>query len=137
MAKAKAEKAAHRVNTHKANGSASSSTEVAPPGRRGRPRNVDLPGLEDRAIKPLEDLAAAYADVRDRRIELNREEVELKTRALKLMHKYEKTVYKRNGIEIRIVPGDEAIKVKVAKGADPDADVAIASPAARDDQPGA
>jgi len=85
---------------------------------RGRPRSQPLPGLEDARIKPLEDLAAAYADVRDRRIELNREESELKQHAIKLMHRHDKTIYRRDGIEIRLVEGDEDVKVKVKKAGD-------------------
>jgi hypothetical protein len=87
-----------------------------------KPRQADLPGTEDRAIKPLEDIAAAYADVRDRRIALNREEAELKAHALKLMHKHDKTIYRRDGVEIRIIDGEEDVKVKVKKAADEDAD---------------
>lgn len=78
--------------------------------------------MQDRAIKPLEDLAASYADVRDRRMELNKEEHELKAHTLKLMKKYEKTIYRHDGIEIRIVPGEEDVKVKVKKPGDEDAD---------------
>lgn len=83
--------------------------------RTTKPRSQDLPGMEDRAIKPLEDVAAAYAEVRDKRMELNKEESELKQHALKLMKKYDKTIYKRDGIEIRIVPGEDEVKVKIHK----------------------
>jgi hypothetical protein len=89
--------------------------------KRGRPRQQDL--IEDRAIKPLEDIAASYADVRDERIELNKREAELKAHALKLMHKYEKTIYRHDGIEIRVLPGEEDVKVRIKKpGDDEDAD---------------
>jgi hypothetical protein len=79
------------------------------------PKDVDFPGMEDRAIQPLEDIAAAYADVRDRRMALNTEEAELKAAAKKLMHKYEKTIYRRNGVEIRLIDGEEDVKVKVKR----------------------
>lgn len=92
---------------------------VASP-RKARPRNRILPGLEDSAIKPLEDIAASYADIRDQRIELNRSEVELKATAIKLMHKYGKTIYRRDGIEIRLIEGDEDVKVKVKKAGEDD-----------------
>jgi hypothetical protein len=110
-----------RVNTFKANGGLAESREVAPP-RRGRPRQADLPGTEDRLLQPLEDIAAAYADVRDRRIDLNREEADLKASALELMHRFQKTIYKRDGIEIRLVAGEEDVKVKVRKATDDGAD---------------
>ena len=60
--------------------------------------------------------------MRDRRIALNREEAELKAHALKLMHKHDKTIYRRDGVEIRIIDGEEDVKVKVKKAADEDAD---------------
>jgi hypothetical protein len=78
--------------------------------------------MEDRAIKPLEDLAAEYADIRDRRMALSAEEVQLRTRTIQLMHKHKRTEYRHDGIEILLVPGDETVKVKVKK------------PAADDDQ---
>jgi hypothetical protein len=87
-----------------------------------RPRTRDLPGMEDRAIKPLEDVAASYADVRDQRIALNKTEAELKKTALTLMHKYDKTIYRHAGIEIRVVPGEEDVKVKIRKETDDDDD---------------
>src|SRR4029077_21221522 len=99
-----------RVNTFKANGGLAESREGAPARRgRGRPHQPDLPGTDDRLPQPLEDIAAAYADVRDRRIDLNREEAELKARALELMHRFDKTIYKRDGIEIRLVAGEEDV----------------------------
>lgn len=56
-------------------------------------------------------------------MELLREEVDLKSRAMKLMKKYGKSKYKHNGIEILIEPGEETIKVKVRKaGEDVDDD---------------
>lgn len=91
------------------------------PPKRGRPRQQDLPGTEDRTIQQLEEVATSYADVRDRRMALNQEEHELKGTALTLMRKYGKTIYKRDGIEIRIVERDDDVKVKILKD-DDDAD---------------
>jgi hypothetical protein len=85
--------------------------------KRGRPpKQQDL--IEDRAIKPLEDIAESYADCRDRRMELTKEEKELKEHAVTLMHKFGKTIYRHNGVEIRLVPGEEDVKVKVRKPGD-------------------
>jgi hypothetical protein len=83
--------------------------------KRGRPRQQDLPGTEDRAIKPLEDIAESYADCRDRRMELTKEETELKAHAITLMHKFGKTIYRHNGIEIRLKPGEEDVTVRIKK----------------------
>lgn len=74
--------------------------------------------MEDSAIRPLEDVAAAYAEIRDQRIELNREESSLKQTAIKLMHRYNKTIYRRDGITIRLIEGDEDVKVTVKKPGD-------------------
>jgi hypothetical protein len=60
--------------------------------------------MQDTAIKPLEDIAAAYADVRDQRMALNKDEHDLKQAALKLMKKYGKVIYRHEGIEIRWCP---------------------------------
>lgn len=74
--------------------------------------------IEDREIKPLEDLAEEYADVRDRRMALNLEEAGLKGKAIKLMKKLERTHYKYNGVEIDVLEGEESIRVRVTKDSD-------------------
>jgi hypothetical protein len=87
-----------------------------------RPRAQPLPGMDDRVIKPLEDVAADYADIRDTRIELAAREQALKIDALALMKKFSRTVYRHDGIEITIIPGEDDVKVKVRKPVDDDAD---------------
>ena len=86
--------------------------------RKPKPKQIDLPGTEDAAIKPLEDAAAAYAEIRDQRIALNVDEAKLKTKLLALMHKYGKATYTRNGITITVIPEGESVKVKVRKPGD-------------------
>lgn len=81
--------------------------------KRGRPRQQDL--IEDRAIKPLEDAASDYAELRDERMRLTVQESGLKAKLLSLMKKYQKTTYDRDGIHIEIVHEDETIKVRVKK----------------------
>jgi hypothetical protein len=86
---------------------------------RGRkPKSQALPGLEDHAIKPLEDVAESYAEIRDARMELTQREHETKSLALKLMAKYGKTIYRHNGVEIVVVPGEDDVKVRVKKPGD-------------------
>lgn len=94
------------------------------PERASRAKNRDLPGMEDRAIKPLEEVAEAYAGIRDERMDLTRREHELKANALRLMKKYDKTVYRHDGIEMLVISGEDDIKVRVRKEED-----------ARDDDP--
>ena len=91
--------------------------------KKPRPEQADLPGTEDSAIGTLEKAAKRYAGIRDERIELNVEEAKLKASLIVLMHKHNKTVYRRHGIEIALVPEAENVKVKIKKdGADDDAD---------------
>lgn len=80
-----------------------------------KPKDQALPGMEDSVIKPIEDAAAEYADVRDERMQLTESETALKAKLLKLMHQHGKAVYKRGDIEVRVVPQDETIKVRVKK----------------------
>jgi hypothetical protein len=93
--------------------------------RRGRPEQADLPGTEDSAIAPLEKAAKRYAAIRDERMELNREEGALKASLITLMHKHNKTTYMRHGIEIKLVPESENVKVKIKGREDVDTDDAI------------
>ena len=88
------------------------------PERPARPKNRDLPGMEDRAIRALEEVAEKYADIRDQRMQLTEDEHALKQHAMALMRKHGKTIYKHNGVEILIVPGEDDIKVKVKKAED-------------------
>jgi hypothetical protein len=87
-------------------------------------KDQDLPGMEDRSIRALEEVASEYADIRDRRMALLQEEIELKGRAMRLMKKHGKSEYRRDGIEILIVPGEESIKVRVKKVSDDEGDSA-------------
>jgi len=95
------------------------------PTNKKRPRPAPLPGMENSRIQALDDVAADYADIRDQRMELSTREHDLKVKALKLMHKHGKTIYKHDGIEINVVPGEEDVKVRVKKAAD-DAEIVTA-----------
>lgn len=82
-----------------------------------RQRQADLPEMEDRAIKPLEDAAEEYAEIRDERIKLNAQEVKLKKRVRDLMHKHNKTAYRYGGVVIELEPpdGEEKVTVRISK----------------------
>jgi len=120
QARARQERIEAMAKTKKRTGGAKAA--AAKTRTRARPRQQDLPGTEDRAIKPLEDVAASYAEVRDERIALNKREHELKELALKLMKKYDKTIYRHDGIEIRVVPGEDDVKVRIKKPGEDDGD---------------
>lgn len=82
-------------------------------------RQPNLPGMEDNKIAELEAAALEYADGRDERMEMTKREVELKTLLLGLMRKHGKKTYKCGEIEIRVVPKDEMVKVKIHKPKEP------------------
>lgn len=85
-------------------------------------KNQALPGLEDRAIKPLQDAAIEYADIRDARMKLNQQEVDLKAKVRDLMHKHKKKHYAFDGVEITLEPpdGEEKVRVRIKKAQDGD-----------------
>jgi hypothetical protein len=98
--------------------------------RMAKAKSQDLPGMEDRGIPELEEVAVAYADIRDRRIELNREESDLKKNTLALMKKYDKTIYIRGEVDIRVTEGEPDVKVRVKKPKDESEDAEGTGPEA-------
>jgi hypothetical protein len=85
-----------------------------------RQRPADLPGMEDRAIVPLQEAALKYAEIRDERMALNQREAQLKAEVRTLMKRHRKTHYAYDGVEIDILPpeADEIVKVRVRKPKD-------------------
>lgn len=94
--------------------------EAAPMAKNPKPQ--DLPEMEDREIRPLHEAALEYAEIRDSRMALNKQEVELKGRLLGLMKQHGKETYAYDGVEVRIVHEEETVKVKVKAHEDDDAD---------------
>ena len=89
------------------------------------PRQNPLPGMEDGKLAAIEN-----AELRDERQALTVKEVELKQKLIDLMHKHEKTEYKRNGISVKLVVEEETVKVRVKDESDlpapaPKADVEV------------
>src|SRR5688572_14172040 len=84
---------------------------------KGSAKDRDLPGMEDRAIGPLQDAAHEYASIRDERIKLNMREVELKKKVRDLMHKNKLQRYEYHDVLIELEPpdGEEKVKVKIKK----------------------
>ena len=85
------------------------------------PRQDSLPTMENRKIKALQDAAMDYANIRDQRVALSAQEVDLKQKLIDLMHKHEKETYTYQGVTITLVMEQENVKVKIAKK-DKDAD---------------
>jgi hypothetical protein len=79
-----------------------------------------LPGMEDQEIEALDDKAREYANLRDDRMHLTREEVKAQAELLALMKANKKEIYKHDGLEIKIVIEKEKVKVKIKKDDDED-----------------
>lgn len=78
-------------------------------------RQKRLPGMADAKLEALHNAALDYAEVRDKRQELTKEEVNLKGTLLTLMHKHKKDHYEYNGVTIDLVTEQETVKVRIAK----------------------
>lgn len=73
-----------------------------------------LPGTEG-GIPELEELGFEYAALRDRRIAILKEEVELKKKTLAAMKKHKREHYIYGDLEIIVVKGEEKLKVRSNK----------------------
>ncbi len=87
--------------------------------KKSRPKQADLPGMEERKIPDLHKAAEEYAAVRDERMELTKEEVKLGEKVLELMHEHKKKVYRFEDVEIKVVVESEKAKVKIKKEKEP------------------
>lgn len=79
-----------------------------------RPKQPDLPTMENRDIPEIEQAAEAYRDVRDERCELSKQEATAKQTLITVMKAHKRTVYTRNGLSITLEEIDN-VKVKTAK----------------------
>lgn len=79
--------------------------------------NRRLPGMETTAIKPIENAALAYEQVRDERMALTEQETAAQETLKNVMRKHGKRHYKRkltdgSVLEVNIVTEKEKAKVK-------------------------
>jgi hypothetical protein len=87
-----------------------------PPKTKKRHRQTELPGMERKRIKAIERQAEVYCDVRDRRMELTKEEVAEKKKLAKLMRDNSLEQYfTDDGHEVVRELGEETLKVKAPK----------------------
>ena len=90
---------------------------TAPPAKRPKLAKPETqPKLFDTdhpAHKPLMKAARAYAELRDSRLAILKEEVPAKGVILGLMKEHDLTEFHSDGVTIDIVPGEETVKVKV------------------------
>jgi hypothetical protein len=80
---------------------------------RKQPRQNRLPEMDDPEIDGLHSLAEDYAELRDKRMAVGKQEVELKEKLLDLMKAHKKEHYHHDGIDITVVHEKEKVKVKV------------------------
>lgn len=75
-------------------------------------RAQTLPGVDNRLIAEIEDCVGELAEIRDRRERLRAAEKETLANLLKAMRRHKRTSYARpNGLEIKIVAGEAALKI--------------------------
>lgn len=103
-----------------------------------KPRQKRLPGMADAKIEALQSTALDYAEIRDQRIELIKQEAPLKERLIKLMHKYNKTEYVFQGVSVKLVAEEENVKVKIQKPKEDDepSQVEVSVPEPTDEEEG-
>jgi len=80
-----------------------------------KPRQARLPQMEDPEIEELESSAEDYADIRDQRMELTKEETRLKGELLGLMEKHGRTSYVHEGYDIKVIVESKKLKVRIKK----------------------
>lgn len=81
--------------------------------RQKQPKQEEL--IEDREIKPLNDAAYEYVEIRDQRLELLKQEIPLAAKVLKLMEKNDLEVYHYENVTIKIEKEEKKVRVKVKK----------------------
>jgi hypothetical protein len=91
------------------------------PKKKG-PRQEQLPGIENRAIKELEDLARDYKEVQKDRMALTVREVELQQSLITAMHKLKRTEYRYGNLEVTLTVEKEKVRVKIKPSKDDEAD---------------
>jgi hypothetical protein len=80
-----------------------------------KPRQARLPTMDDPKIDVLHGIAEEYAEKRDERMRIGKQEVELKGKILDLMKAHKRTHYHYQDIDVTIITEKEKVRVKIAK----------------------
>src|SRR5262245_52898071 len=83
-----------------------------------KPTQQDLPGTVPKKIKKLHDAALNYVQARDERMACTEAEVAAKEELRAQMHKHQLTSYSHNGVIVTLIPGEEAVRVRVKRDAE-------------------
>lgn len=76
-------------------------------------KQESLPGMEDTEITDLEDAARNYASIRDRRMALTKQEVDLNGVLLQALKRHKKEHYHRDGVDIKLIVEKEKVRVRI------------------------
>jgi len=98
-------------------------SKKAKPARKPRPKQGQLPGLEDPKIPAIDEAADNYAEVRDERMELTKTEVTRRDTLLRLMQENGLETYRYDGRVVKVVKSEIKVKVVAAKDAADSVDV--------------
>jgi hypothetical protein len=89
-----------------------------------RKKQADLPGMERKTIREVNDAAEAYVDVRDERMKLTEKEVEAKQALISAMQKHELSVYRDDSasppLVVTLVEGKVNVKVALSDDGGPE-----------------
>ena len=82
--------------------------------RKAKLKQKHFKGMEPPSIPAIDQAAEEYADIRDSRMELTKEEVELQEKLKELMEKHKLTSYEYDG-NLVTISADTKVKVKKKK----------------------
>lgn len=82
------------------------------------PKQTTTEDLQTSKVPALNRAAIEYAEIRDRRMEMTNEEVEAKAKVLNLMKKHDLSTYAYGRINVRLVVGEDTVKVKIKPDAE-------------------
>lgn len=79
------------------------------------PKQKRIPGMEDNAIQDLEEAAIAHVELRSEIVKVRDQLHESETRLASLLKANGKTVYRRDGIRLKLRKSRESVSVQVKR----------------------
>lgn len=89
--------------------------------RAPRPKQAELPTMENRDIAEIEEAADIYIQKRDERCDLSKQESAAKANLIQIMKKHNRDFYSYKGLTVNVLHKDD-VKVKSDKGNDEEDD---------------
>lgn len=80
-------------------------------------KQLQIPGTERKSVKEIDDAAAEYVDVRDRRVSLSADEKVAKQALIEVMKKHGVSVYRDDEADmvVTVIAGKDGVKVTEAE----------------------